>query len=183
MLARARGTSARWNTGAGECGGSPRSLQFAVELKPGRKKLRPVSPISLASLSLAFSLRRAASSASFSASDCSTATSTFFSSARTQLRIVGVLMPMTASTARSAAALDDAPSASYSTYKAHRPLTGLLVVGADSHDVPPALHHALSPTQAGLQGPSQLSEFLQPRGQALTNAVDHPAHELLTLRF
>ena len=27
---------------------------------------------------------------------------------------------------------------------------GLLVVRADSHDVPPALHHALSPTQAGL---------------------------------
>lgn len=41
----------------------------------------------------------------------------FFSSARTQLRIVDVLMPMTTSTARSAAALDEAPSASSSKYR------------------------------------------------------------------
>ncbi|CAB0574177.1 hypothetical protein ACQX25_08705 [Corynebacterium diphtheriae] len=35
--------------------------------------------------------------------------------------------------------------------QAHRPLAGFLVVRADSHDVPSVLHHALSPTQAGLK--------------------------------
>ena len=67
MIVVELGTSARWKTGAGTCGGNPRLFACAARLRLG-EKAEANFRISLASFSCLFSLRNWASSASFSCS-------------------------------------------------------------------------------------------------------------------